>query len=130
MHLLGTHHVGIQTPNFEALEDFYTRTLGFPVTLRWDDAGIIFVDAGSTKIELIRKERVAGEPGPHALNEGVGINHLALHVADVDAAVRELEGRGIQFLRQPSDFQTVRIAFFTDPDGNVLELVEERTAGR
>jgi predicted enzyme related to lactoylglutathione lyase len=28
-------------------------------------------------------------------------------------------------LREPSDFKTLRIAFFSDPDGNVLELVEE-----
>jgi catechol 2,3-dioxygenase-like lactoylglutathione lyase family enzyme len=75
MHLLGTHHVAILTTNFEALETFYTRTLGFPVTRRWDDAGIIFIDIGSTKVELIRKDAAGGASGPHALDEGTGINH-------------------------------------------------------
>jgi catechol 2,3-dioxygenase-like lactoylglutathione lyase family enzyme len=125
MHLLGTHHIAIFTPNFEALEAFYTRTLGFPVTRRWDDAGIIFIDIGSTKVELIRKDSAGGTSGPHALDEGVGINHIALHVADTDAAFQEWASAGVKVLREPSDFKTVRIAFFSDPDGNVLELVEE-----
>jgi glyoxylase I family protein len=125
MHLLGTHHVAILTANFEALETFYTRTLGFPVTRRWDDAGIIFIDIGSTKVELSRKDAAGGEDGPHALDEGTGINHIALHVADTDAAFHELVSAGVKVLREPSNFKTLRIAFFSDPDGNVLELVEE-----
>ncbi len=48
MQVLATHHVAIYTPNFETLEAFYTETLGFPVTLRWDDANIIFIDVGRT----------------------------------------------------------------------------------
>ncbi|MDQ5851766.1 MAG: VOC family protein, partial [Chloroflexota bacterium] len=66
MRVLATHHVAIYTPNFETLEAFYTQTLGFPVTLRWDDATIIFIDVGSTQIELIGREATAGAPGPHA----------------------------------------------------------------
>ena len=126
MRVLVTHHVAIYTPNFETLEAFYTQTLGFPVTLRWDDATIIFIDVGSTQIELIGREATAGAPGPHALGQGVGINHLALHVADVDQAFRELQERGVTVLKEPVNYKTVRIAFFSDPDGNVLELVEDR----
>lgn len=126
MQLLATHHVAINTPNFEAMEAFYTEKLGFPVTRRWDDSGIIFIDVGSTTIELIGREEVAGQAPPHALGQGTGINHIALHVSSTDDAFRELNERGVEVLSEPSTFRdTVRIAFFSDPDGNVLEIVEE-----
>ncbi len=126
MQPLGTHHVAVLTPNFEAMEAFYTQTLGFPVTRRWDDQSIIFVDIGSTTIELIGREAVEGQAQPHALGQGVGINHIALHVASCDEAYRELNELGVEVLAEPRPFRDeVRIAFFADPDGNVLELVEE-----
>lgn len=107
------------------MERFYIQTLGLPVTKRWDDAGIIFVDVGSTQIELMGRGTVEGETQPHAVGQGVGINHIALQVIDTDAAFEKLREKGVSVLREPSNFQTVRIAFFTDPDGNVLELVQD-----
>ena len=123
MNVLATHHVAIFTRNMEAMENFYTQTLGFPVTKRWDDKGIIFINVGSTEIELISRPDNQGEPA--ALGQGVGINHLALHVASTDDAWEELTRLGVAVLREPSNFQDVRIAFFSDPDGNALELVQE-----
>lgn len=125
MQLLTTHHIAVITRNMEEMERFYTQTLGLPVTKRWDDAGIIFVDVGSTQIELIGRGTVEGETQPHAVGQGVGINHIALQVIDTDAAFEELREKGVSVLREPSNFQTIRIAFFTDPDGNVLELVQD-----
>jgi predicted enzyme related to lactoylglutathione lyase len=46
-------------------------------------------------------------------------------VRDVDEAYRTLCERGVRFLKEPHD--TVwgsHIALFTDPDGNVLQLVQ------
>lgn len=128
MQLLATHHVAVITRNMQQMERFYTDTLGFPVTKRWDDAGIIFIDIGSTQIELIGRDSVEGETQPHSIGQGVGINHIALQVMDTDEAFQELEQKGVPVLREPTDFQTVRIAFFSDPDGNVLELVQDMEA--
>ncbi len=125
MQLLGTHHIAVNTYNFAALERFYTETLGFRVTTRWDDSGIIFIDIGSTTIELIGKQGAAGEERPPERGAGTGLNHIALRVADVDDAAQELEALGIEIQVTPRNFQNIRIAFFSDPDGNVLELVED-----
>jgi len=131
MKLTATHHIAIITPNFEAMETFYTQALGLPVTRRWDDVGIIFIDVGSTTIELIGREAAAGQAPPHPRGEGVGINHIALHVASCDVAFAELNEHGVEILSEPSDFRgEVRFAFFSDPDGNVLELFEELNAER
>ncbi|MDP9380573.1 MAG: VOC family protein [Chloroflexota bacterium] len=125
MDLLSTHHVAIFTRDLPRMEEFYTQTLGMPVTRRWDDVNIVFIDVGSTQIELIGRESIEGEQHPRPIGQGVGINHLALRVGNTEEAFRELVEKGVSVLREPSDFQTVRIAFFTDPDGNVLELVQE-----
>ncbi len=125
MDLTGTHHIAIFTRNFDALEAFYTQTLRLPVTNRWDDVGIIFIGIGSTQIELIRVDDQTGGEQPHALGQGIGLNHIALHVADIDTAFHELQERQVTTLKEPADFKNVRIAFFSDPDGNVFELVED-----
>ena len=124
--VLATHHVAIQTANFEVMEAFYTETLGFPVTKRWDDVGIIFIDIGSTTIELIRKADASPSSRPETPAPDLGLNHIALLVESTDAAFEEIQARQVNIVSPPKDFKDVRIAFFTDPDGNVLELFEER----
>ena len=120
MQLAGTHHVALFTQNFAALEKFYSETLGFPVTKRWDDVNIIFINVGSTTIELIGRDTA---PAPNS--EPGSFNHLALKVANVDEAYSELVAKGIKIKAEPKDFKDVRICFFFDPDGNTLELVQD-----
>jgi catechol 2,3-dioxygenase-like lactoylglutathione lyase family enzyme len=120
MNLKGTHHIGLFTRNFAAMEAFYTQTLGFPVTRRWDDVTIAFFDIGSTTIELIGRDTA-----PAAGSEPGAIHHIALHVDSVDAAHAELVAKGVRIKSPPTDFKEVRICFFFDPDGNTLELVED-----
>ncbi len=122
MNIKATHHVAVLTPNFAEMERFYTETLGFSVTKRWDDKGIIFIDVGSTTIELIDRPV---EMKPEEKQLAGYFDHLALHVEDIDDAYAEIEGKGVRMKSAPRDFQDVRIAFFYDPDGNSIELVED-----
>ncbi|RIK35417.1 MAG: hypothetical protein DCC57_23375 [Chloroflexi bacterium] len=121
MKLKGTHHVALRTPNFEAMEQFYSQTLGFPIVRRWDDKRIIFIDIGSTTIELIGREQATADTQPTG-----GWDHVALLVDNVDEAYTELVEKGVRIRSAPVDAGEVRIAFFFDPDGNVLELFEEK----
>ena len=125
MRIAGTHHVAILTPNLARLRAFYTERLGLPVVGGFADYDIIFIVAGNTTIELEEQgpEERRGGPG-----NGSGWHHLALEVEDVDAAYAELLEQGIPFDGPPQDFPpeapSLRIAFFADPDGNTLELVQ------
>ncbi len=92
----------------------------FSITRRWDDVNIVFIDVGSTTIELIGRDDVTA--GRVALTGGW--DHLALHVESVDEAFQELIAKGVKIRSEPR-FVNVRTAFFFDPDGNVLELVED-----
>jgi len=120
MRVTHTHHVALYTANFARIRDFYTDVLGFPLNSAFPGRNIVFVDAGSTAIEIVENTTT---------DEGVGgWAHLALEVPDVDAAYAELSARGVTFHVPPKDFPeeapSVRIAFFRDPDGNELELVQ------
>ena len=119
------HHIAIYTRDLARLEAFYTQVLGFPVVRRWEAVGIVFVDVGDLWIELTRQDSPNDGTQPRALDQGVGINHFALKVDDVDRSFQELGDRGVHVLAAPANYENVRVAFLADPDGNVLELIED-----
>ncbi len=55
----------------------------------------------------------------------VGVRHVGMKVADVDGWARRLHSLGTPFRLEPVDaVGNVRIAFFEDPDGANLEIVQ------
>jgi catechol 2,3-dioxygenase-like lactoylglutathione lyase family enzyme len=121
MRIVSAHHVALYTAHFARLRDFYIETLGLPIRGEFTGYNIIFLGAGDTTIELTEDERT--RPGVTG-----GWDHLALEVEDLDQAYAELTARGVPFHVPPEGFPpespSMRIAFFTDPDGNVLELMQ------
>jgi catechol 2,3-dioxygenase-like lactoylglutathione lyase family enzyme len=121
MQITGTHHVALCTTDVARLRQFYVETLGLPVVGAFEGHNIVFIGAGSTTIELLECA------GPAKAGQG-GWDHLALEVADLGAAYDELTARGVVFFVQPEPFPEaapfVRLAFFRDPDGNAIELVQ------
>ena len=61
---------------------------------------------------------------------GTGYNHIALTVADLDATLAELSGKGIEPEKPPYTVREggIRICFVRDPDGYRVELIETRIA--
>ncbi len=120
MNISRTHHVALFTANFERIRDFYTTVLGFPIVGRIPGRNILFVDCGSTAIEIVEDTTRAASGG------GGGWAHLALEVDDIDAVYTELAAADVPFHLTPTSFPEddplLRIAFFRDPDGNELEL--------
>jgi len=122
MKMSHTHHMALFTANFDRMRDFYTTVLGFPIVGQIRGHNIVFVDCGSTAIELV-------EHAASAASSGVGgWTHLALQVDDIDTVYAELSTAGVAFHLTPTSFPEVdpvfRIAFFRDPDGNELELYQ------
>ena len=52
MKITAAHHVAICTPNFAKLCDFYINTLGLKLVGKFEERNILFVEAGSTTIEI------------------------------------------------------------------------------
>lgn len=57
----------------------------------------------------------------------LGLEHLGLAVADLDAAIADLAAKGVPLVSGPSEPRPgVRIAFFAMPEGARVELIERR----
>jgi catechol 2,3-dioxygenase-like lactoylglutathione lyase family enzyme len=127
MRILSTHHVSLSTPDIARLRAFYGDTLGLPIVGEFAKHRIDFFDVGGVAIEIEQVD--PSSPGAGR----TGWNHVAWEVADVDATYAELSARGVLFHVPPEDFPpgapSMRIAFFADPDGNVVELIQPLASG-
>jgi catechol 2,3-dioxygenase-like lactoylglutathione lyase family enzyme len=58
-----------------------------------------------------------------------GLEHIGFHVDDVDAAIAELRGKGVEVLMEPTTVRPdVRIAFVKGPDDVRIELLRRGPA--
>jgi predicted enzyme related to lactoylglutathione lyase len=100
--------------DLERAVDFYENVLGLQKKYQFSTyAGF---DCGGVEIGLV--------PGrtTEVQEDAPCVDFL---VRDVDEAHRTLSERGVRFLKEPHDtLWGSRIALFTDPAGNVLQLVQ------
>lgn len=69
----------------------------------------------------------SGDGAPDALNR-LGLTHLSLRVEALEVLLAELRRRGVRILEQTrADLpeRGARAVFVTDPDGTLIELVEQ-----
>ncbi|HME07387.1 MAG TPA: VOC family protein [Bryobacteraceae bacterium] len=115
----GLEHTAIASPNPRRLADWYVQHLNFRINYEYD--GNYFVRAANgTMLEIIPSE---GDTPPNGMKIP-GIRHLAIAVADFDAAYRQLKEQGVEILKEPFSNQGNRLVFFADTDGNILHLIE------
>ena len=120
------HHVAIIVSDYQRAREFYVEKLGFPVLREnfREDRGDWKLDLkfGDGELELFS---IPGAPPRPSYPEARGLRHLAFRVDDIQAAVRELERRGIACEPIRWDPYTQKsMTFFRDPDGLPLELHE------
>jgi catechol 2,3-dioxygenase-like lactoylglutathione lyase family enzyme len=117
----GIDHVNIQTGDLEQSLEFYTGVLGFQLIDR--------LEAGPVKLVVVRLnddvvELQENQQGPG--QDGV-VNHLALRVTDIFAAVELLKNKGLEFITaEPVATKSAfeYIFFFRGPSGEKIELVQ------
>ena len=124
--MLEIHHVAIIGSDYEASREFYVNKLGLEVIRENYRPGKqdwkIDLRAGSAELELFI---VPSAPQRVTNPEALGLRHLAFRVADAQAAVRELEARGIHCEPIRVDPYTGgRFTFFRDPDQLPIEIHE------
>ncbi len=112
----------VSTTDPERARAFYEDVLGLSFVA--DEGFALVFDLRGTPLRVTRVERL--EPQPFTV--------LGWRVDDVDAAMTALAARGVAFERYPSLAQDergvwaspsgARIAWFRDPDGNVLSVTQ------
>ncbi len=149
------HHISLFVPDLEASTRFYTAGLGLTPREEFQDiigrraAGAfpfgvasVFLEAGNGRyIELHPAGQAAMSPS------GFPMNHLALGVADVDAAYARALAAGAtpfgfslpgqQWNGEPLDVimsgdrpEPMRMAFIQGPSGELIELYQAASASR
>lgn len=125
--LRSIHHIAIICSDYERSKRFYTGILGLEIL-----AETYREERNSYKLDLALNGHYVVElfsfpdPPPRpSYPEAQGLRHLAFTTTDLDRAIARLNEAGISTEPIRTDELTGnRFAFFADPDGLPLELVE------
>jgi glyoxylase I family protein len=127
MQIQQIHHIAIICSNYAVSKRFYTEVLGFTIlceTYRAERQSYK-LDLRVSSTEAIELFSFPNPPARPSRPEACGLRHLAFAVADLEAAVQELQAKGV--VLEPirlDELTQKRFVFFQDPDGLPLELYE------
>ena len=119
----GMHQVALTTTDIGRSSRFYRETLGLKQLAVIDPPGLAFFDVDGVRLSLLQD--AAAEPSSSV---------IYFRVADIDAAVAVLKEKSVSLEQDPElVFKDTKgelgeageeewMAFFRDPDGNLLAL--------
>jgi methylmalonyl-CoA/ethylmalonyl-CoA epimerase len=113
--------IALAVSDADRAERFYRDTLGLPLLFRFGD--LVFFDCDGVRLMLDGGHEPRG-PGGSAFC-------VYLRVAGIDATAATLQADGVCFEQPPHlvakmPDHELWMAFFRDPDSNLLALMEER----
>lgn len=125
----GTHHIALQTRDWDASMKLYRDVLGMEVIAEFGspERKIVLLDMGDgSHMELFQPKADTPALGEPAANDP--IFHFALSTTDTRAATEHVRRHGYEITVEPKEVQldhmTVTIAFFKGPNGEVLEFFQ------
>jgi len=117
-------HLISQDPLMTA--DFYEKTFGAKrdgLSELPDGRTLVSVTLGGASIKVINPR--AKPLVPNTLPNDCGLEHFGLRTDNLAEAVAELKANGIKFVQEITAVSpTTKIAFFTSPEGILIELLE------
>lgn len=121
--------VRLLVPSVQDCFLFYRDVIGLQV--RYGDETTPFAEFQTGSISLALEPLLVSEPDEtqlkrHAFSAQDRVA-IILRVEDVDTAYDQLKGKGIEFVKEPHDTPEfgMRVAYFRDPAGNLIELNHE-----
>ena len=128
-------HVAVRVPDYEASKKWYMEKLDFRLVHEWPFGDLQLAYLAPANDDNFWIELLAGShPAPAVnytdLNESLhpqGYHHFCLDTPSVDNTLAELRGRGVSIIGEPFDLAAIgkRLAFISDPWGNLIELAEQ-----
>ena len=118
------HHVSVNANNVpvDEMVAFYRDVLGLGDEPRPEIPGV----SGHWHIVGDQQLHLVGAPPSGAVIDTTG-HHYCVAVDDLDGAIRELETRGVEYVRAVQGENTVQV-WIADPAGNTIELQQETRA--
>ena len=125
---LGTHHIAVQTVDYEASVSFYTKVMGMTEVVGFKNEGrrAVILDIGDgSHMELFEPI-----PGTQPSGDAIGnvVFHFALQTTDIESALERVRAAGMEITVELKTVDlgplNVTIAFFKGPGGEVVEFFQ------
>ena len=125
--------VNLSVANLDQAQAWYCEKLGFRMRVRRQYSAmnleIAFLERDGFEVELIQfagSQPAPAYPDPPQHAKVRGATHFGIGVPDLERACADLLAADVPILFGPKTFEDVgiRVAFFRDPEGNLLKYVE------
>jgi len=125
---LGSHHIAVQTTDYEASVAFYTDVMGMTEVVEFETGGrrAVMLDIGDgSHMELFEPI-----PGTQPSDDATGdiVFHFALQTTDIEAALERVRAAGMEITVELRTANlgplSVSLAFFKGPSGEVVEFMQ------
>jgi len=134
MKVLKVDHIGIAVPNLAEALKFYEGTLGVKSQgteeVAEQKVKVAFLPAGDSELELLESTAPDGPIAKFIESKGAGLQHIALRVDNIEAALSELKEKGIKLIDEKPRYGAggAKIAFLHPKatGGVLLELCERK----
>lgn len=119
----GVCHFTIAVTDSKRSTAFYTDVLGLKLLRANHERGMVFLDSGGDCLVLMRTDTTIAPTRQRDAHHAFKVDS-----DKYEAAVQELKDKGIEIIleeeRKEGSVVNGRSAYFPDPDGNVLEIVD------
>ncbi len=120
-------HIHLNGPDVEATAAFYERVFGMRRIRKFDGFGMTFIQLDLSGVRLTITSRE-----PLATGRFNAVDHFALQVPDLQAAIADLRAKGVTLLTEPAKLdmgtRTIDLVFVQGPDGVAIEIIAPTTA--
>ena len=125
----GTHHVAVQTRDWQASLRLYQDVMGMMPVAEFGtpERKVMLLDTGDgSHMELFQPTGETPLPDSPSLNDP--LTHVAFRTTDARAAIERVRQAGYQVTVEPKDVNLggleVTVAFFKGPCGEILEFFQ------
>ena len=126
-------HIGIAVKDIEQAKKFYTEFLGMKAlgeeVVEEQKVKVCFIPCGDSEIELLESTSPEGPIAKHIEKKGEGIQHIALRVDNIEAAIADLMAKGVRMIDEKPRYGAggAKIAFVHPKStGGILLEISER----
>ena len=133
MKILCVDHISLAVRSIDESTKFYTEILGLELDgteeVAEQKVRTAFLPVGETEIEILESIAPDGPIAKYIDKKGEGIQHIALRVDDLEAALEELKNKGVRLIDEtPRRGAGGRKIAFIHPkatNGILLELCQK-----
>ena len=129
-------HIGVAVEDLDAAialhEDAYGMALAHREVVEEQGVEAVLLDVGENHVELLRPLSEESPVGRFLAKRGPGLHHVAYQVADVQATLDTLRGRGLRLIDETprTGIRGSRVAFLhPSASGGVLTEIVQPSEG-